>query len=192
MNANDMVTITPSLGQGIDFSTAQNINLYGVVAGTYLPGSTLNRSTSNSGSAIFWNGLIINAPSGVNPALNRIVAIYSNNTGWISSVDGVRVDNTSTGALVQIDGQIKTENYGVVRLSLSGRDSYLSSFIKSDDYGRMDGYVYVNLSNGATWNVLENVAKEVDDWWNNDSRSYVYNVNLLSGGIINLSRPERY
>ena len=192
LNANDMVTITPSLGQGIDFSTAQNINLYGVVAGTYLPGSTLRPHTSNSGSAGFWNGLIINAPSGVNPALNRIVAIYSNNTGWTSSVDGVWVDNTSTGALVQIDGQIKTEKYGVVRLSLSGRDSYLSSFIKSDDYGSVDGYVYVNLSNGATWNVLENVAREVDDWWDNDSRSYVYNVNLSSGGTINLSRPERY
>ena len=192
LNANDMVAITPSLGQGIDFSTAQNINLYGVVAGTYLPGSTLRSHTSNSGSAGFRNGLIINAPSGVNPALNRLIAIYSNNTGWISSVDGVSVDNTSTGALVQIDGQIKTENYGVVRLSLSGRDSYLSSFIKSDDYGRMDGYVYVNLSNGATWNVLENVAREVDDWWDNDSRSYVYNVNLSSGGTINLSRPERY
>ena len=192
LNANDMVAIIPSLGQGIDFSTTENINLYGVVAGTYLPGSTLRSHTSNSGSAGFWNGLIINAPSGVNPALNRLVAIYSNNTGWISSVDGVSVDNTSTGALVQIDGQIKTENYGVVRLSLSGRDSYLSSFIKSDDYGRMDGYVYVNLSNGATWNVLENVAREVDDWWDNDSRSYVYNVNLSSGGTINLSRPERY
>lgn len=98
------------------------------------------------------------------------------------------------GGLVQIDGQIKTENYGVVRLSLSGRDSYLSSFIKSYDdyYRRMDGYVHVNLSNGATWNVLENVAREVDDWWDNDSRSYVYNVNLSSGGTINLSRPERY
>ncbi len=192
LNANDMVAIIPSFGQGIDFSTTENINLYGVVAGTYLPGSTLRSHTSNSGSAGFWNGLIINAPSGVNPALNRLIAIYSNNTGWISSVDGVSVDNTSTGALVQIDGQIKTENYGVVRLSLSGRDSYLSSFIKSDDYGRMDGYVYVNLSNGATWNVLENVAREVDDWWDNDSRSYVYNVNLSSGGTINLSRPERY
>ena len=192
LNANDMVAITPSLGHGIDFSTTENINLYGVVAGTYLPGSTLRSHTSNSGSAGFWNGLIIDAPSGVNPALNRLIAIYSNNTGWISSVDGVSVDNTSTGALVQIDGQIKTENYGVVRLSLSGRDSYLSSFIKSDDYGRMDGYVYVNLSNGATWNVLENVAREVDDWWDNDSRSYVYNVNLSSGGTINLSRPERY
>lgn len=192
LNANDMVAIIPSFGHGIDFSTTENINLYGVVAGTYLPGSTLRSHTSNSGSAGFWNGLIINAPSGVNPALNRLIAIYSNNTGWISSVDGVSVDNTSTGALVQIDGQIKTENYGVVRLSLSGRDSYLSSFIKSDDYGRMDGYVYVNLSNGATWNVLENVAREVDDWWDNDSRSYVYNVNLSSGGTINLSRPERY
>lgn len=192
LNANDMVAIIPSFGHGIDFSTTENINLYGVVAGTYLPGSTLRSHTSNSGSAGFWNGLIITAPSGVNPALNRLVAIYSNNTGWIGSVDGVSVDNTSTGALVQIDGQIKTENYGVVRLSLSGRDSYLSSFIKSDDYGRMDGYVYVNLSNGATWNVLENVAREVDDWWDNDSRSYVYNVNLSSGGAINLSRPERY
>ena len=192
LNANDMVAIVPSFGHGIDFSTTENINLYGVVAGTYLPGSTLRSHTSNSGSAGFWNGLIINAPSGVNPALNRLIAIYSNNTGWISSVDGVSVDNTSTGALVQIDGQIKAENYGVVRLSLSGRDSYLSSFIKSDDYGRMDGYVYVNLSNGATWNVLENVAREVDDWWENDSRSYVYNVNLSSGGAINLSRPERY
>ena len=192
LNANDMVAIIPSFGHGIDFSTTENINLYGVVAGTYLPGSTLRSHTSNSGSAGFWNGLIITAPSGVNPALNRLIAIYSNNTGWIGSVDGVSVDNTSTGALVQIDGQIKTENYGVVRLSLSGRDSYLSSFIKSDDYGRMDGYVYVNLSNGATWNVLENVAREVDDWWDNDSRSYVYNVNLSSGGAINLSRPERY
>lgn len=192
LNANDMVAIIPSFGHGIDFSTTENINLYGVVAGTYLPGSTLRSHTSNSGSAGFWNGLIITAPSGVNPALNRLVAIYSNNTGWIGSVDGVSVDNTSTGALVQIDGQIKTENYGVVRLSLSGRDSYLSSFINSDDYGRMDGYVYVNLSNGATWNVLENVAREVDDWWDNDSRSYVYNVNLSSGGAINLSRPERY
>lgn len=192
LNANDMVAIIPSFGHGIDFSTTENINLYGVVAGTYLPGSTLRSHTSNSGSAGFWNGLIITAPSGVNPALNRLIAIYSNNTGWIGSVDGVSVDNTSTGALVQIDGQIKTENYGVVRLSLSGRDSYLSSFIKSDDYGRMDGYVYVNLSNGATWNVLENVAREVDDWWDNDSRSYVYNVNLSSGGVINLSRPERY
>ena len=192
LNANDMVAIVPSFGHGIDFSTTENINLYGVVAGTYLPGSTLRSHTSNSGSAGFWNGLIITAPSGVNPALNRLIAIYSNNTGWIGSVDGVSVDNTSTGALVQIDGQIKTENYGVVRLSLSGRDSYLSSFIKSDDYGRMDGYVYVNLSNGATWNVLENVAREVDDWWDNDSRSYVYNVNLSSGGAINLSRPERY
>ena len=192
LNANDMVAIIPSFGHGIDFSTTENINLYGVVAGTYLPGSTLRSHTSNSGSAGFWNGLIITAPSGVNPALNRLVAIYSNNTGWIGSVDGVSVDNTSTGALVQIDGQIKTENYWVVRLSLSGRDSYLSSFIKSDDYGRMDGYVYVNLSNGATWNVLENVAREVDDWWDNDSRSYVYNVNLSSGGAINLSRPERY
>ena len=192
LNANDMVAIIPSFGHGIDFSTTENINLYGVVAGTYLPGSTLRSHTSNSGSAGFWNGLIITAPSGVNPALNRLVAIYSNNTGWIGSVDGVSVDNTSTGALVQIDGQIKTENYGVVRLSLSGRDSYLSSFIKSDDYGRMDGYVYVNLSNGATWNVLENVAREVDDWWDNDSRSYVYNVNLSSGGAINLSRPEMY
>lgn len=192
LNANDMVAILPSFGHGIDFSTTENINLYGVVAGTYLPGSTLRSHTSNSGSAGFWNGLIITAPSGVNPALNRLIAIYSNNTGWIGSVDGVSVDNTSTGALVQIDGQIKTENYGVVRLSLSGRDSYLSSFIKSDDYGRMDGYVYVNLSNGATWNVLENVAREVDDWWDNDSRSYVYNVNLSSGGAINLSRPERY
>lgn len=192
LNANDMVAIIPSFGHGIDFSTTENINLYGVVAGTYLPGSTLRSHTSNSGSAGFWNGLIITAPSGVNPALNRLVAIYSNNTGWIGSVDGVSVDNTSTGALVQIDGQIKAENYGVVRLSLSGRDSYLSSFIKSDDYGRMDGYVYVNLSNGATWNVLENVAREVDDWWDNDSRSYVYNVNLSSGGAINLSRPERY
>ena len=192
LNANDMVAIIPSFGHGIDFSTTENINLYGVVAGTYLPGSTLRSHTSNSGSAGFWNGLIITAPSGVNPALNRLIAIYSNNTGWIGSVDGVSVDNTSTGALVQIDGQIKTENYGVVRLSLSGRDSYLSSFIKSDDYGRMNGYVYVNLSNGATWNVLENVAREVDDWWDNDSRSYVYNVNLSSGGAINLSRPERY
>ena len=192
LNANDMVAIIPSFGHGIDFSTTENINLYGVVAGTYLPGSTLRSHTSNSGSAGFWNGLIITAPSDVNPALNRLIAIYSNNTGWIGSVDGVSVDNTSTGALVQIDGQIKTENYGVVRLSLSGRDSYLSSFIKSDDYGRMDGYVYVNLSNGATWNVLENVAREVDDWWDNDSRSYVYNVNLSSGGAINLSRPERY
>lgn len=192
LNANDMVAIIPSFGHGIDFSTTENINLYGVVAGTYLPGSTLRSHTSNSGSAGFWNGLIITAPSGVNPALNRLIAIYSNNTGWIGSVDGVSVDNTSTGALVQIDGQIKTENYGVVRLSLSGRDSYLSSFIKSDDYGRMDGYVYINLSNGATWNVLENVAREVDDWWDNDSRSYVYNVNLSSGGAINLSRPERY
>lgn len=192
LNANDMVAIIPSFGHGIDFSTTENINLYGVVAGTYLPGSTLRSHTSNSGSAGFWNGLIITAPSGVNPALNRLIAIYSNNTGWIGSVDGVSVDNTSTEALVQIDGQIKTENYGVVRLSLSGRDSYLSSFIKSDDYGRMDGYVYVNLSNGATWNVLENVAREVDDWWDNDSRSYVYNVNLSSGGAINLSRPERY
>ena len=192
LNANDMVAITPSLGQGIDFSTAQNINLYGVVAGTYLPGSTLRSHTSNSGSAGFWNGLIINAPSGVNPALNRIVAIYSNNTGWISSVDGVSVDNTSTGALVQIEGQIKVENWGYVNLTLSGRNSYLSSFIKSDDLGSKDGWVEVNLSNGATWNVLENVAREVDDWWDNDSRSYVDNVNLSSGGTINLSRPERY
>ena len=97
------------------FSTAQNINLYGVVAGTYLPGSTLRPHTSNSGSAGFWNGLIINAPFGVNPALNRLIAIYSNNTGWISSVDGVSVDNTSTGGggFYRLMGKLKLKIMGL-------------------------------------------------------------------------------
>ena len=57
--------------------------------------------------------------------------------------------------------------------------------------GSRDGFIYLTLENGATWNVLENLDRD-KDYWYNKRESQVYNIDLASGGSINLSRPDYY
>ena len=192
LEAKAPVLIQSKLKEKIDFSVDQNIYIYGVSAGTYLPGTQI-ASSSHSGSANFNNGLIVKAPIGYNQALNHFIALHSNNTMHYSrEFGGIHIDNTRSQNVVQIEGLTKTEWSGFINLILSGKDSFISGAMESIRYtGSSDGFIYLTLENGATWNVLENLDRD-EDYWYNKRESQVYNIDLASGGSINLSRPDHY
>lgn len=105
---------------------------------------------------------------------------------------GIHIDNTRSQNVVQIEGLTKTEWSGFINLILSGKDSFISGAMESIRYtGSSDGFIYLTLENGATWNVLENLDRD-EDYWYNKRESQVYNIDLASGGSINLSRPDHY
>ncbi len=185
------VFIQAELKEKIDFSKYQKIDIYGVSAGTYLADTKIARN-AHSGSAKFYNGLIIKTPTGYNPALNHFIALHSNNTRKYSEFGGVYIDNRNTTSAVQIEGLTKTEHNGFINLYLSGQESFISGAMESVDWNdSRDGFIYLTLENGATWNVLENLDRD-QNFWSNERESQVYLVNLSSGGTINLSRPDRY
>ena len=204
VNAKGMVHIRSSLSDEISFTDyLQYVYVYGVSAGTmfpdlyaYIGGASNNQK---SGYAYFGNGLIIEVPRGRNPALQNFVAIHSNGCNHDNFDGGVKVDNTSPNAgIVKIEGQIKTENDGRIELNLSGSESFISGSIESskedpDDWQNIlpDGSVIVNLSKGATWNVLDNLALE-KNFWLNSNASYLKKLSLSSGGTLNISRPDVY
>lgn len=192
LEAKAPVLIQSKLKEKIDFSVDQNIYIYGVSSGTYLPGTKI-ASSSHSGSANFNNGLIVKAHIGYNPALNHFIALHSNNTMHYSrEFGGIHIDNTRSQNVVQIEGLTKTEWSGFINLILSGKDSFISGAMESIRYtGSSDGFIYLTLENGATWNVLENLDRD-EDYWYNKRESQVYNIDLASGGSINLSRPDHY
>lgn len=192
LNAKAPVFIQAELKEKIDFSEDQKIDIYGVSAGSYLADTQI-KSNSHSGSANFYNGLTIKTPTGYNPALNHFIALHSNNTRKYSGeFGGIYIDNRNTKAAVQIEGLTKTEWSGFINLKLSGQESFISGAMESARYdGSRDGFIYLTLENGAAWNVLENLDRD-KDFWLNERESQVYNVNLSSGGTINLSRPDRY
>ena len=184
--------IQSQLKEKIDFSEDQKIDIYGVSAGTYLPDTQI-ASSSHCGSANFNNGLIVKTPVGYNPALNHFIALHSNNTRRYSGeFGGIYIDNRRSQNVVQIEGLTKTEWSGFINLILSGKDSFISGAMESIRYnGSRDGFIYLTLENGATWNVLENLDRD-KDYWYNKRESQVYNIDLASGGSINLSRPDHY
>ena len=186
------VFIQTELKEKFDFSEDQKIDIYGVSAGSYLADTQI-KSNSHSGSANFYNGLTIKTPTGYNPALNHFIALHSNNTRKYSGeFGGIYIDNRNTKAAVQIEGLTKTEWSGFINLKLSGQESFISGAMESARYdGSRNGFIYLTLENGAAWNVLENLEHD-KDFWLNERESQVYNVNLSSGGTINLSRPDRY
>ena len=192
LEANAPVLIQSQLKEKIDFSEDQKIDIYGVSAGTYLPDTQI-ASGSHCGSANFNNGLIVKTPVGYNPALNHFTALHSNNTKRYSGeFGGIYIDNRRSQNVVQIEGLTKTEWSGFINLILSGKDSFISGAMESIRYnGSRDGFIYLTLENGATWNVLENLDRD-KDYWYNKRESQVYNIDLASGGSINLSRPDHY
>lgn len=192
LEANEPVLIQSQLKEKIDFSEDQKIDIHGVSAGTYLPDTQI-ASSSHCGSANFNNGLIVKTPVGYNPALNHFIALHSNNTRRYSGeFGGIYIDNRRSQNVVQIEGLTKTEWSGVINLILSGKDSFISGAMESIRYnGSRDGFIYLTLENGATWNVLENLDRD-KDYWYNKRESQVYNIDLASGGSINLSRPDHY
>ena len=192
LEANEPVLIQSQLKEKIDFSEDQKIDIYGVSAGTYLPDTQI-ASSSHCGSANFNNGLIVKTPVGYNPALNHFIALHSNNTRRYSGeFGGIYIDNRRSQNVVQIEGLTKTEWSGFINLILSGKDSFISGAMESIRYnGSRDGFIYLTLENGATWNVLENLDRD-KDYWYNKRESQVYNIDLASGGSINLSRPDHY
>ena len=192
LDAYSPVFIQAELKEKIDFSKYQTIDIYGVSAGTYLADTQIKKN-SHSGSANFYNGLIIKTPTGYNPALNHFIALHSNNTKKYSGeFGGIYIDNRKTENVVQIEGLTKTEWSGFINLKLSGQSSFISGAMESTRYdGSRDGFIYLTLENGATWNVLENLDRETDSLFN-ERESQVYHIDLASGGTINLSRPERY
>lgn len=197
LDAKSPVFIQAELKEKIDFSKGQTIDIYGVSAGTYLADTNIARN-SHSGSANFYNGLIIKTPTGYNPALNHFIALHSNNTKHYShEFGGIYIDNRETENVVQIEGLTKTESSGFINLKLSGQSSFISGAMESTRYDSIqhgfisDGFIYLTLENGATWNVLENLDRETDSLFN-ERESQVYHIDLASGGTINLSRPERY
>ena len=192
LEANEPVLIQSQLKEKIDFSEDQKIDIYGVSAGTYLPDTQI-ASSSHCGSANFNDGLIVKTPVGYNPALNHFIALHSNNTRRYSGeFGGIYIDNRRSQNVVQIEGLTKTEWSGVINLILSGKDSFISGAMESIRYnGSRDGFIYLTLENGATWNVLENLDRD-KDYWYNKRESQVYNIDLASGGSINLSRPDHY
>lgn len=192
LEANEPVLIQSQLKEKIDFSEDQQIDIYGVSAGTYLPDTQI-ASSSHCGSVNFNNGLIVKTPVGYNPALNHFIALHSNNTRRYSGeFGGIYIDNRRSQNVVQIEGLTKTEWSGFINLILSGKDSFISGAMESIRYnGSRDGFIYLTLENGATWNVLENLDRD-KDYWYNKRESQVYNIDLASGGSINLSRPDHY
>ena len=192
LEANEPVLIQSQLKEKIDFSEDQKIDIYGVSVGTYLPDTQI-ASSSHCGSANFNNGLIVKTPVGYNPALNHFIALHSNNTRRYSGeFGGIYIDNRRSQNVVQIEGLTKTEWSGFINLILSGKDSFISGAMESIRYnGSRDGFIYLTLENGATWNVLENLDRD-KDYWYNKRESQVYNIDLASGGSINLSRPDHY
>ena len=195
--ANGKVYIGATIDQSVDFSESQYFKVYGVSAGTLFPDMTVNAGSRQSGYARFDNGLIVDIANGRNPALNYFVAVHSNRYRPTENNGGVVVDNTSSNALVKIEGQVKTENNGYIWLNLSGQDSFISGSMESfrgdipRPDSRQDGYIFLKLYNGATWNVLECLDREGGSDYNY-ARSQVYDLKLESGGTINLSRPEKY
>ena len=193
LEAHAPVFIQSELKEKIDFSEGQQIDIYGVSAGTYLA-DTIIASYSHSGSANFYNGLTVKTPTGYNPALNHFIALHSNNT-WRYSGEfgGIYIDNREKQNVVQIEGLTKTERSGFVNLKLSGKDSFISGAMESITWdGLRDGFIYLRLENGATWNVLENLDRDKYDKLFNKRESQVYHIDLASGGSINLSRPDHY
>ena len=192
LEANAPVLIQPKLKEKIDFSEDQKIDIYGVSAGTYLADTQI-ASSSHCGSANFNNGLIVKTPVGYNPALNHFIALHSNNTRKYSGeFDGIYIDNRRSQNVVKIEGLTKTEWSGFINLKLSGKDSFISGAMESIRYnGSRDGFIYLTLENGATWNVLENLDRD-KDFWSNERESQIYRIDLASGGSINLSRPDHY
>lgn len=192
LEAKAPVLIQPKIKEKIDFSKDQGIDIYGVSAGTYLADTQI-ASSSRSGSANFNDGLIVKAPIGYNPALNHFIALHSNNTMHYSGdFGGIHIDNTRSQNVVQIEGLTKTEWSGFITLKLSGKDSFISGAMESiRSNGSYDGFIYLTLENGATWNVLENLDHD-EDYWYNKRESQIYNIDLASGGSINLSRPDHY
>ncbi len=73
---------------------------------------------------------------------------------------GIHIDNTRSQNVVQIEGLTKTEWSGFINLILSGKDSFISGAMESIRYtGSSDGFIYLTLENGATWNVLGKLFK---------------------------------
>ena len=167
---------------------------YGIAAGTWVPGRTL--STGYGGSVEVTGALTILPPDNYSPALTDFVALYANGSGGaFGSYGGISVDNRSTGAPVNIVGFVKTEKGGLIDLNLSGKNASwigaASSERSVDWYTKVnDGKISVNLSDGASWTVLDVVERDKDGYYSNDGESQVYDVALNNGGILNLQTPS--
>lgn len=190
-----MVTINFELPEGLTLGPYSgcdsDVEFIGVSSGTYFKGTTLDQYVQG-GNSWYRQGLIVHTPEGYNPALNNFIAAHSSNNHVGSNKKGnLYIDNSGSNAPIQLEGQIKTEYNGQIWLTLSGSQSYISGSAVSKNYAGRDGFIMMELHNGATWNVLENLDKD-SDHPANKAESTIYSLKLTESGTINLSRPKKY
>ena len=190
-----MVTINFELPEGLTLGPyigcESDVEFIGVSSGTYFKGTTLDQYVQ-AGNSWYRQGLIVHTPEGYNPALNNFIAAHSSNNHVGSNKKGnLYIDNSESNAPIQLEGQIKTEYQGQIWLTLSGSQSYISGSAVSENYAGRDGFIMMELHNGATWNVLENLQKD-SDHPANKAESTIYSLKLTERGTLNLSRPEKY
>ena len=190
-----MVTINFELPEGLTLGPYigcdSDVEFIGVSSGTYFKGTTLDQYVQ-AGNSWYRQGLIVHTPEGYNPALNNFIAAHSSNNHVGSNKKGnLYIDNSESNAPIQLEGQIKTEYQGQIWLTLSGSQSYISGSAVSENYAGRDGFIMMELHNGATWNVLENLQKD-SDHPANKAESTIYSLKLTERGTLNLSRPEKY
>lgn len=190
-----MVTINFELPEGLTLGPYtdcdSDVEFIGVSSGTYFKGTFLDQYVQ-AGNSWYRQGLIVHTPEGYNPALNNFIAAHSSNNHVGSNKKGnLYIDNSGSNAPIQLEGQIKTEYNGQIWLTLSGSQSYISGSAVSKNYAGRDGFIMMELHNGATWNVLENLDKD-SDHPANKAESTIYSLKLTESGTLNLSRPKKY
>lgn len=184
-----MVTINFELPEGLALGPFtdcdSDVKFIGVSSGAYFSGTSLNQFVQG-GNSWYRQGLIIRTPEGYNPALSNFIAAHSNNYNTLDNRGNLTINNSESDAPIQLEGQIKAEHQGQIWLTLSGSQSYISGSAVS-----RDGLIMMELHNGATWNVLENLEKD-SDHPANKAESTIYSLKLTERGTLNLSRPEKY